>query len=101
MKITRIITSIILSVGLFSSVFAADAKPSTAKGKVKEYPLTTCIVTENDLESMGGAVRKVYDGQEVKFCCRPCIKKFEKNPEKYLPRLEKPAPAPAAEPKKS
>lgn len=37
--------------------------------------------------SMGKVVTKVYDGQEIKFCCKPCVAKFEKNPAKYLAKL--------------
>ena len=61
----------------------AAAKPPA----VKPYPLKTCLVTDNALDSMGGEVRLVHDGQEIKFCCKPCIAKFKKNPEKYLKKL--------------
>ena len=54
---------------------------------MKRYPLKTCIVTDNDLDSMGGERKLVYQGQEVKFCCAPCVKKFNKNPGKYLSKL--------------
>jgi hypothetical protein len=53
----------------------------------KSYPLKTCIVTDNALGSMGKVITKVYDGQEIKFCCKPCVRKFEKNPAKYLSKL--------------
>jgi len=56
-------------------------------GSTKPYPLSTCIVTDNELGSMGEVVTKVYDGREVKFCCKPCVKKFEANPSKYLAKL--------------
>lgn len=56
-------------------------------GAAKPYPLSTCIVTDNELGSMGEVVTKVYDGREVKFCCKPCVKKFEANPSKYLTKL--------------
>ncbi|MFV0338357.1 MAG: YHS domain-containing protein [Chthoniobacterales bacterium] len=29
----------------------------------------------------------VYEGQEVKFCCKKCKKKFNSDPEKYLKKL--------------
>jgi hypothetical protein len=64
----------------------ATAAPAT---KSKPYPLTRCIVTDNDLDSMGGPVTRVYNGQEIKFCCKPCIKKFESNQAKYLTKLPK------------
>jgi hypothetical protein len=52
------------------------------------YPLKTCLVTDNELGSMGKVITKVYDGQTVKFCCKPCVGKFEKNPAKYLSKLK-------------
>jgi YHS domain-containing protein len=55
----------------------------------KPYPLKTCLVSGNELGSMGKPITKVYNGQEIKFCCKPCIKKFEANPEKYLSKLPK------------
>lgn len=53
----------------------------------KPYPLKTCIVTDNDLGSMGDEQRIVHQGQEIKFCCKPCVDKFQKNPERYLKKL--------------
>jgi YHS domain-containing protein len=53
----------------------------------KPYPLTTCLVTGEKLGSMGTPVVKVYDGQEVKFCCKSCVKKFEAAKTKYLKKL--------------
>ena len=73
-----IITASLILLGCGSTNFA-DAKP---------YPLETCIVSENKLGSMGEPPRIVYKGQIIRFCCKPCIKKFRKDPEKYLVRLE-------------
>jgi hypothetical protein len=53
----------------------------------KPYPLKNCIVTDNELGSMGKIITKVYDNQEIKFCCKPCVKKFEANQSKYLNKL--------------
>jgi len=55
----------------------------------KPYPLKTCVVSGNTLGAMGDPVTKVYDGQEIKFCCKPCVKKFEANKAKYLSKLPK------------
>lgn len=55
----------------------------------KKYTLKTCIVTDNKLGSMGKTYRFVYKGQEVKLCCKPCLKKFNKNPSTYLAKLNK------------
>ena len=51
------------------------------------YPLKYCVVTDNELGSMGKVITKVYGDQQIKFCCKPCVAKFEKNPKKYLAKL--------------
>ena len=90
---TNHLTLLALCLVALLSPLVAAAKED-AKGAVKPYPLTLCIVTDNDLGSMGDERTFVYKGQEIKICCKPCEKKFLKNPEKYL---AKPTPA---EPKK-
>jgi hypothetical protein len=75
-------TKIILTILSLVSFTLLAADP------VKPYPLKTCIVTNNGLESMGGSITKVYQGQQIKICCKPCIKKFEANPAKYLAKLK-------------
>ena len=61
---------------------------STNLANTKAYPLKTCMVSDNDLGSMGKPVVLVHEGQQIKFCCKPCIKKFKKDPAKYLAKLE-------------
>jgi YHS domain-containing protein len=36
---------------------------------------------------MGEPITRVHGNQEVKFCCKPCATKFEKNPQRYLAAL--------------
>jgi len=68
---------------------ADAAKTEPAKdAPAKPYPLKTCIVSDNDLDSMGEQASFVYQGQTIKVCCKPCVAKFEKNPAKYLKKLE-------------
>ncbi|MDB6005104.1 MAG: hypothetical protein JWR15_2091 [Prosthecobacter sp.] len=71
-----------LAILLLLSSFSLQAAAGT-----KSYPLKTCLVSGNTLGSMGDPVTKIYDGQEIKFCCKPCVKKFEANKAKYLAKL--------------
>jgi hypothetical protein len=71
----------------FSTLFMASCATTSVAGGVKPYTSDTCIVTDNKLGSMGDPVTLVHEGQEVKFCCQPCVKKFKANPEKYLSKL--------------
>jgi YHS domain-containing protein len=58
-------------------------------GGAKPYPLDTCIVSDNKLGSMGTPITKVHQGQQIKFCCEPCVDEFNENPAKYMAKLPK------------
>ncbi len=79
------------SLAFFAAInptLAAETKEAPKLVPPKPYPLKTCIVSDNDLDSMGEMASFVYQGQVIKVCCKPCIEKFEKNPPKYLKKLE-------------
>ncbi len=78
-----LLTSALLAIGAITASGLSAAQP------VKSYPKKTCAVTDNKLGSMGTPVTKVYSGQEVKFCCKPCVSKFEKDPDRYLAKLDR------------
>jgi hypothetical protein len=75
----------ILMAALVLGVNAADKKDA----KAKPYPLKTCIVSD---EKLGGDHGEpyvfVHEGQEIKLCCKPCLKDFNKEPAKYLKKLD-------------
>lgn len=77
-----------------SAAFAAD--PPAAKPVIKAYPLDTCIVTGEKLGSMGAAIVMTTGDQEIKLCCKGCIKTYEKDPAKYLAKLTPAGSATAA-----
>lgn len=62
----------------------APAQPAAA---AKAYPLKICLVSGEDLDSMDGPVSTVHQGQEFKFCCKPCLAKFKKSPDRYVAEL--------------
>lgn len=97
MRLTRQILLFALF-ALLTSGIAVDP-PAPAVETAKAYPLTTCIVTGEKLGSMGPEVPKVYVGQEVKFCCKGCIKKFEKDIAGNVKKITAAAVQPAAKAK--
>lgn len=70
---------------------AEQASATIPANKLKPYPLKKCVVSDEDLGSMGDYIRFAYKGQEMKVCCKPCVKKFQKNPTKYMKLLQKEA----------
>ena len=77
-----------VAVGYLASPLAALAADKK-DAKAKPYPLETCIVSDEKLGEMGEPFAFVHEGQEIKLCCKPCPKDFNKNPKKYLKKLEK------------
>lgn len=57
--------------------------------KAKPYTLDTCATSGEKLGEMGEPVVKEYKGQEIKFCCKGCVKKFEKDIDGNLGKLTK------------
>jgi YHS domain-containing protein len=52
------------------------------------YPIDTCIVPGEALGEHGDVVTAEYDGREIRFCCRMCVKDFEKDQASYLQKLD-------------
>ena len=73
---------------------AATALTSTARADTstnapaKPDQLATCPVSGEKLDSMGNPYVFVYQGQEVKLCCSGCKKDFDKDPAKYLKKIQ-------------
>jgi hypothetical protein len=64
------------------------AAPSAPGGaKAGDYPLTTCVVSDEPLGSMGDPVVFTHEGQEVRLCCGKCRKSFDADPAKYLAKI--------------
>jgi hypothetical protein len=73
--------------------FLAFAPAAFAADSAKDYPLNTCVVSGEDLGSMGDAYDYIHqaEGQPdrlVRMCCEGCVKKFKKDPAKYLARID-------------
>jgi YHS domain-containing protein len=91
-----IILVLLLAAGL--TVRAEDKKTELPKDT---YPLETCVVSGDKLDSMDDLIKYTYkapDGKEreVRFCCKGCIKDFKKDPAKYLKLLDEAAAKKAA-----
>lgn len=70
----------------------ASAKTSSDTTKFQSAPkLTTldwCIVSGEPLGAMGKTVSYKYKDRDLTFCCKGCVKEFEKTPAAYLAKLD-------------
>ena len=83
---SRLIASFVCA-ALVLGACATTQSTTASSGATKKYPLDVCIVTDNKLGSMGDPITIVYNGQEVSFCCKPCVKEFEADQQKFLAKL--------------
>ena len=81
MKTTIITTAL-------ASLFLISCKPAKTEATQTAPPAEKCIVSGEPLGEMGTPFEYVYQGKTLKFCCKSCVPKFEKEPEKYLSKLK-------------
>ncbi|MEI7910377.1 MAG: hypothetical protein WCK77_12130 [Verrucomicrobiota bacterium] len=76
---------ILASASLYAAEPAAKAKPFPES-------ITTCLISGEKLGEMGKPYVFVYEGQEVKLCCKNCLKKFNAEPAKYIAKINAATP---------
>ena len=75
MKLTlALLSSLLLGAGIAA---AADT------GVPATYPLKKCVVSNEDLGTMGKAVKVTHEGTDVYLCCKSCTKKFTAEAAKF------------------
>ncbi|MGO8928761.1 MAG: YHS domain-containing protein [Limisphaerales bacterium] len=87
MKILRPFLVAVLFVSLCAAASIAIAG-DTNTVKLKPYTLKTCVVSGDKLGEMGDPFVYAYKGREIKFCCKGCLKDFNKDPDKYIKLID-------------
>jgi YHS domain-containing protein len=88
MKKLKTLTAIVLTIPFIAAPLTGLAADAKAEAKPKPDNLTTCPVSGDKLGEMGKPLVFVYQGQEVKLCCKDCKAKFDKEPAKYIKKIE-------------
>ena len=90
MKPHRILLSLTVAIASLasSSPCAHAAEGSDTSGAPKAYPLATCVVSGEKLGTMGKPFVHNFEGREVQFCCKACLKEFNKDPQKFVKKLD-------------
>jgi hypothetical protein len=112
-----ILTSVLLSATVIFSVAPAFAQANDKKAAPQteteviakaraEYPMKTCLVSDEPLGSMGDAVAHVHrvagkPDRVIFVCCEGCIDDFKADPAKFLKKVDEAAKNKAPEAKKS
>lgn len=87
MKRLKTLTAATLIATFLAAPFAGFAAEKQ-KEKAKPYPLDKCLVSDEKLDSMGKPYVFTHEGQEIKLCCKSCLKDFKKDTAKYLKKVK-------------
>ena len=84
-----------------SDTKTTEADTNKTSSAISPYPLDFCLISGNDFGEDPDMIPyvHVYEGTTIKFCCKPCLPKFEKNPEQYMADLNEEIEALAKESK--
>ena len=90
MKFTKPILTAVLLTGLAARVLSAPADDKPGDKQAKPYPLKTCIVSGEEINDKSDMKPHVFvvEGQEVKLCCKSCLKDFNKDKVGYLKKID-------------
>lgn len=86
MKFTKSIPTAVLLAGLVAATLSVRAADKDKKPL--PYPLDKCVVSDEKLGDHGKPYVFTHEGQEIKMCCKSCLKDFKKEPAKYLKKIE-------------
>ena len=87
MRAVKPLIAAVVAVFFCAAALTAGAS-DTNSVKLKPYTLKTCVVSGDKLGEMGDPFVYAYKGREIKFCCKGCLKDFNKDPAKYLKLIE-------------
>jgi len=98
-KLKHTLVTTMVAFALMAMIAGCSKSDDGAGGTetVAAYPFDVCVVSGEKLGSMGEPIRIVYQSQEIKFCCKDCVKEFEASPEEFMVKImsgETPGQAP-------
>jgi len=73
-------------VGSSTPPVAASGRATANAPASRRYPLTTCAINGREFGN-SPKHRRVHQGQEVLFCCTPCVRAFDTAPEAFMPTI--------------
>jgi len=91
MKLLKPITAtVLIAAYLVTPVVGFAAEGSKKTEKVKPYTLKTCPVSDEKLSGDPDMKPFVFThgDREIKLCCKDCKKDFDKDPKKFIKKIE-------------
>ena len=87
MKTKWILTATMWGLGAMLVVGMSGCGSGGSTADAKPYPLDVCLVSGEKLGSHGAPYVFVHEGQQIKLCCKGCLKDFRAEPVRHLQKL--------------
>src|ERR1700752_4610125 len=90
-SLLALLVAVAASTSVAAQVEATAAATDEAKAiaqQLPSYPLTTCPVSGEPLDSMGKPMDVLHEGRLVRFCCKSCVKDFKSDPAPTLKAID-------------
>jgi len=68
--------------------YSAKLAERQKAAQLANYPLKTCVVSKEELGSMGEPVKLMLDGTRVQVCCKSCTKKATAKPAEMAQKVK-------------
>jgi hypothetical protein len=80
----------LLTAALFAVAVGGFAAEEKKAEKPKPYPLKTCLVSGAEIDDKGDMkpYSFIFEGREIKFCCKGCLPDFKKDSAKFMKQLD-------------
>ena len=93
MKKYLILAAVLLGVSVTGIAADSKAGAEAAKAKPDNYPLKTCLVSDEPLGGHGDFISYTHKeagkpDRVIRLCCDGCIDDFKKEPVKFLAKLD-------------
>ncbi|MFT5468703.1 MAG: hypothetical protein ACI8UO_003815 [Verrucomicrobiales bacterium] len=69
-------------------ILASCGEEKTVGSTDDAYPLKVCVVSGEELGSMGSPHVITHEGVTVKLCCESCVEEFEKDAATFVAKLK-------------
>jgi YHS domain-containing protein len=68
--------------------YLKEINEAIAEQQLKHYPVDSCLISGQGLESMDNPADYIYNNRLVRFCCAGCIDNFLEDPALHLGKLD-------------
>lgn len=68
--------------------YIAELDKAVIEVQSKDYPMTTCPVSKEELGSMGRPLDRIVGGRLVRLCCKGCKKKLAADPARFVAMVD-------------